>query len=158
MNEPINNSYYRDKTYDLYFGKLCAQTVGLKDVPDWLLEDPTHGPSLYRVALNPERGLSGELYEENFKILKQGLEKAKQSDNNRQLEQLQDIYEAHAYWQETHKQELASPQRAEVASEPPTTAGWDASDWRMAVRTLFFVLAVAMFYCGLMYLILSIFI
>lgn len=132
MNEPINNSYYRAKAYELYFTKLSNQTVGLKDVPDWLLEDPTYGSILYQVALNPERVLSGELYEENFKILKQGLEKAKQSGNSRQLEQLQEIYDAHVYWQEIQLQQPSNPVKKQR---------WDRHDWSFAVSIFFLLIS-----------------
>lgn len=146
MNEPITNSYYRVKTYNLYFDKLCSQRAGLRDIPDWLLEDPCHGPSLYRVALNPERGLSGELYEENFTILKQGLEKAKQSGNSRQLEQLQEIYDAHIYWKEIQdklKADLDYEKHLQHPSKPVKKQRWDRHDGSFAVSIFILLTGIA---------------
>ena len=119
MKEPINNSYYRSEAASFYHWKLRSKELNLKDVPEWLLEERFQGPRLFKCALDPTKGVSGDQYEENIAILEREIEKAKKGANTELLRELQEIYEAHAYWQALQQQASdTTPENQEQTSAP----------------------------------------
>ena len=99
MTEPKSNKYYREQTYTYCYAKLRKEEMGLRDVPGWLLEDPFFGVCLFRIALDPDKGIAGKYYKENIEILKCEIRKARERGDKEQRIQLREIYEAHSYWQ-----------------------------------------------------------
>ncbi|MBP3674053.1 MAG: hypothetical protein J6J18_09525 [Oscillospiraceae bacterium] len=104
MEEPINNYYYREKMYGLYYRKLIHSEISLKDVPEWLLEDTYFGKILYKTALDPDGCDFKKHYSANMEALENGIKRAQQNGNVELLSVLQEIQEAHIYLEELKKE------------------------------------------------------
>ena len=132
MTEPKSNKYYREQMYSFYYRRLDDEEVGLKDVPEWLLEDTTYGAILYEIAFDPRRKMKENQYKENIVILERGIEKARENGDTYLLANLQEIYEAHRYWQG-----LLPPQEQQTEPQGP-----ELEERKLLIDVAFSVLAI----------------